>query len=135
MSDDPHAVAVLALLGTLPAGIGLYPDKVPNGTIPPYVKPYISVEYPEASDSRALDLASSRAVVTVTCHCVGATSSSARIVAGQVRTRLLDITPTVTGRQCFPIRQEQSVPAGPDETTGALVMDQIDFYRLESTPG
>lgn len=123
---------MLTLLAGLPVQIPNYVDAVPNNTLPPYVRTYLTVSYPSAED---LTNKSNRAVLRIICHCVGASSAAADVVAGAVRTVLLDVAPTVTGRACFPIRNESSANARPDETTGTLVMDAIEIYRLESVPG
>jgi hypothetical protein len=110
----------------------VFQDAVPNGTVPPYVRTYMTVSYPGGED---LTNRSNRAVLRIICHCVGASSTAADVVAGAVRSVLLDVVPTVSGRACFPIRNESSANARPDETTGDLVMDSIEIYRLESVPG
>ena len=79
-------------------------------------------------------LRAERAVVRAVIHCVGATAAAADIIGVAVRQVLLDVTPTVTGRKCFPIRMERSLDPEPDETTGVMVLDQIQVYRLESVP-
>jgi hypothetical protein len=68
------------------------------------------------------------------CHCVGGTAAGARGVAQRVRTALLDVRPTVAGLSCGPIRMEgDSQPPQRDETTGVLVMDAVETYRLRAT--
>ena len=111
---------------------------VPNGTIAPYVLVYFTVVTPSGetpADSTPITMDSDRVVARAYCHCVGATATAARVIACRVRTRLLNVTPTITGRECWPIRQDDSQPPQRDETTGTLVMDQVDVYRLESVPG
>lgn len=135
MSTEPHRDAVLSLLrapNALPAPVVAYDDAVPNGTLPPYVRVYTTVSYPGMED---LTNKSNRAVLRVICHCAGGSSTGAAVVATAVRAVLLDVVPAVAGRACFPIRNEASVTARPDETTGVLVMDQIEVYRFESVPG
>lgn len=135
MTVDPHRVAVLNLLrapGALPSPIVVYDDAVPNGTLPPYIRVFMTVSYPDTTD---LTNRSNRAMLRILCHCVGETSTAADVVAGVVRGVLLDAVPTVSGRACFPIRNESGTDARPDETTGILVMDAVEVYRLESVPG
>lgn len=135
MSLDPHHVAILALLqapGALPAPIVAYTDAIPNGTLPPYVRVFLSVSYPGMED---LTNKSNRAVARAVCHCAGGSTDAADVVANAVRAALLDVVPTIAGRACFPIRNESTVGPRPDETTGVLVMDTVDVYRLESVPG
>jgi hypothetical protein len=57
------------------------------------------------------------------------------MVADRVRTPLLDVVPTVAGRRCWPIRREVGQPMKRDESTGALLQNKVDVYRLESVPG
>ncbi|HEX5995674.1 MAG TPA: DUF3168 domain-containing protein [Jiangellales bacterium] len=132
-----HANAVLGLLRATP-NLTVYPapdsvEQVPDGALPPYVSVYISTRYVLGP---TLEMASARAVTTVTCHCAGGNAIAARAVAQLVSSALLDVVPTIAGRTCFPIRQEptDSTPR-PDESTNRLVMDLIAQYRLETLPG
>lgn len=135
-----HADAVLALLrgdaqltvypvadGEPGSGTGL----VPAGATPPYVAVHITADRPLGE---TLDMRSSRMVVRAYCHCVGDNLTAARAVADRVATRLLDVKPAIAGRSCFPIRHDASQPVRPDESTGRLVVDLVDVYRLESLP-
>jgi hypothetical protein len=139
VSDDPHAVAILGLLRAVP-DLMVYPPAdgegdgqiVPTVGTPPYVVAYIQVSY---ALGPTIDLLSSRAVVRATCHSVGANDIAARVVAGRVRAALLDVVPTIPGRKPYPIRYDDGQPPRPDESTGPLVVDQVDVYRLESLPG
>lgn len=138
MSDDPHAVAILGRLRDVP-GLDVYPEAsptgpgvVPDNAEPPYVVAWINVRYDLGP---SLAAASTRAVATVTTHSVGATDTAARVVAGRVRDALLDVTPQMSGRRAFPIRHDTGLPPRPDESTGRLVVDQVDVYRLETLPG
>lgn len=138
MSDDPHAAAILAALRATP--LTVYPlengqpgtEMVPAKAGPPYVVAWIQVRYILGP---TIDLRSTRAVTTVTLHSVGLTDTAARVVAGVARDALLDLVPTITGRRCWPIRHDDGQPPRPDESTGRLVVDQVDVYRLESLPG
>ncbi|MGI5144794.1 hypothetical protein ACQEVC_45505 [Plantactinospora sp. CA-294935] len=139
MSDEPHAVAILDLLRAVD-GLVVYPPAdgegdgqiVPTSASPPYVVAYIQVTY---ALGPTIDLLSSRAVARVTCHSVGQTDIAARVVANRVRSALLDVVPVIAGRKPYPIRSDDGQPPRPDESTGRLVVDQIDIYRLESLPG
>jgi hypothetical protein len=135
LAVDPHRTAVLSLLrapGALPSPIAVYDDAVPNDTLPPYVRVFMKISYPDMTD---LTNRSNRAMLRILCHCVGETSTAADVVAGAVRTVLLDAVPTVAGRACFPIRNESGADARPDESTGTLVMDAIEIYTFSSVPG
>ena len=138
MSDDPHAVAILTVLRATP--LTVYPlengepgtEMVPTGAVPPYVVAWIQVRYDLGP---TIDLRSTRAIARATCHSVGLTDAAARVVAGRVRTALLDLIPTIPDRKCWPIRYDDGQPPRNDESTGRLVVDQVDIYRLESLPG
>lgn len=131
-----HADALLALLraDVGPPPLAVHDGRVPNAGVPPYVLVYFADTDPEEADSRPLTGRSERYVVRAYCHCVGGDQVAARAVAARVRAALLDAVPTVAGRRCHPIRREDGQPTTRDETTGTLVMDKIDVYRLESVP-
>ncbi|WP_435871301.1 tail completion protein gp17 [Micromonospora tulbaghiae] len=112
----------------------VHDGEVPDGAVPPYVVVYFDDTDPELPDSRPLDGQPKRFVLHIYAHCVGGHAIAARAVSQRVRGALLGMRPTVTGRQCFPIRREDGQPPRPDETTGRMVMDKIDLYRLESEP-
>lgn len=136
MTVQAHADAVLALLRAAPGlpSLVVHDGKVPDGAGPPYVLVYLHAETPELSDSRSVQGRSERFVLNVYCHSVGGAASASRAVAQRVRGALLDVTPTIGGRRCWPIRHTESQPPRRDESTGPLVMDQVDVYRLESVP-
>ena len=131
-----HADAVLAKLRAAVGSPALvvYDGQVPEDPAPAYVVVYLHAETPELPDSRSVQGASERFVVSVYCHCVGGAAVAARAVAQRVRGALLDVVLIVPGRRCFPVRHADSQPPQRDETTGRLVMDQVDVYRLESVP-
>jgi hypothetical protein len=133
---DEHSAAVLALLNAVndvPALV-VHDGRVPNGAMAPYVLVYFDDSDPELTDSRPLTGASQRHVLRAICHSVGASGQAARMVADRVRTALLDVVPTVTGRTCMPIRREDGQPPQRDEDTGSTLFDKVDVYRLESLP-
>jgi hypothetical protein len=134
---DEHATAILALLDAdnAPPALVVLDGKVPNGVVPPYVLVYFADNDPELADSTPLTGRSERYVLRAYCHSVGGSGQAARMVADRVRTALLDVTPTVTGRSCWAIRREDGQPTQRDESTGTPVMDKIDVYRIESVPG
>ncbi|MET7395620.1 hypothetical protein ABZS66_19230 [Dactylosporangium sp. NPDC005572] len=142
MSLQLHANAFLGLLresaglvvlpvapGTPGSGRGI----VPAGRKPPYVVAYFAAERPSGG---RLDGRSTRMVVRGYFHCVGETTTAAQAVADQVAAAVLDVKPVIAGRACWPIRHEASQPPPePNESTGGLVVDLVDVYRLESMPG
>ncbi|MBX6358154.1 MAG: hypothetical protein IRZ05_20185 [Micromonosporaceae bacterium] len=128
-----HADAILDLLRADP-DLNVHDGHVPDGSEPPYVLVYIADSDPEQSNSHSLTAESERHVMWAYCHCVGANQIAARAVAQRVRAALLDVTPTIPGRVCWPIRREEGQPADRDESTGQVVVDLVDVYRLESVP-
>lgn len=134
-----HTRAVLARLDaddTVPALVVL------NGQVktenPPYALLYFRLRTPsgvEEPDKVALEAVSDVLDTTAYVHSVGATPDAALAVAGRVRVQLLGWVPTISGRVCFPVTQEDSVPTNRDETTGTAVFDQIDVYRFTTLPG
>jgi hypothetical protein len=135
MTAKVHAEAILGLIRTAPGTpLTVLDGSVPNGQTLPYVLVYFADEDPELVDSRPLDGQSERYVVRAYVHSVGANAAAARALGDRVRTALLDAVPAVAGRACFPIRREEGRPPERDESTGTLVMDRTDVYRLESVP-
>lgn len=140
-----HAAAVLALLRAdsqltvYPAGAGLTGSAdgtVPHGAQPPYVAVHLHMERPLGGGpgGEGLDGTTVRAVLYAYCHCVGRDEIGARAVAQRVAALLLDVRPSVTGRAAFPIRYDFGRTARTDESTGALVSELTDVYRLETVP-
>jgi hypothetical protein len=131
-----HADAFVALLdadNTNPPLV-VFKGKVPTGAQPPYACVYFADHDPEQPDSRPLDGTPQRFVMRAYIHSVGGNETASLAVAQRVRTALLNITPNIAGRICFPIRREDGQPVTGDESTGALVMSKADVYRLESEP-
>ncbi|MEU8371218.1 tail completion protein gp17 [Micromonospora tulbaghiae] len=134
MTVRAHADAVLALLAAAPGNLRVLDGAVPKETAPPYVLLYFGDEDPELPDSRPLEGSSERFVLRVWVHSVGGNASAARALGERVRAALLDVAPSIAGRVCWPIRREEGSPPQRDESTGTLVMDRVDIYRLESVP-
>jgi hypothetical protein len=136
MTVQAHADAFLALLDAdnTPPALVVLDGAVPQGQTPPYVLVYVTVLTPVASTSTPLTMVSQRVVATAYLHCVATTARSARAMAQRARAALLDVVPAIAGRVCWPIRHMENQPPQRDETTGELVFDQVDLYRLESVP-
>jgi len=148
-----HADAFLALVSDAPGGPpglkvfdgAVTEDALVSGVFdaePPYALVYFYIETPDglvAPDAVSLTMLSgpidSRAVV----HSVGGApqaSRAARAVAGRVRAGLQDVTLTISGRSCFPIRWiEGQPPQRNEEIPGTTVFDQVDVYGWRSVPG
>jgi hypothetical protein len=134
---DEHAAAVLALLNGVgkPAAIriddGKTPDPLPELSTHPYALASFDSDDPEFDKEANAWLF----VMTVTVHCVGANAQAARQVADWVRTALVAVRPTVSGRSCFPTTSEPGIPPQRNETTGSTVMDLVAQYTIRSIPG
>jgi hypothetical protein len=133
---DEHASVVLALLDAdnTPPALNVHDGKVPDGT-DPRASPYVLVYFDSNDPDSDFNAAPYTFTLTATCHCVGGNAQAARMVADRVRTALVGVTPTVAGRSCFPISREPGTPPLRDESTGSLVMDQVDVYTLSTIPG
>jgi hypothetical protein len=131
-----HAAALLALLDADNAAPALtwFDGKVPTGT-DPKVTPYVVAYFDSADPEADFTAAPYQFEMTATCHCVGGSAQAARMVADRVRTALLGVIPAVSGRACWPVVRESGTPPQRDESTGSLVMDQVDVYTLRSVPG
>ena len=134
--DELHAQAGLTLLEATP-GLGptrVFDGKVPDPTPePPYVLVYTTVDWPRDGIGTALGATQVTITTTYNCHCVGLTAAAARAVGMLVRSSLLNVRPVIPGRDCGPIKQEESLPPQRDESTGRLVMDSISNYSFTST--
>jgi hypothetical protein len=133
---EDHVESGLALLRTntnLTVYDGLVPKDAPNA----YVVVHTFRQRPDgltAPDKVPLTGTSVAVDMRMYCHCVGSTAAAARLVQGQVEATLLDMTPTVTGRSCFPIRLIDGAQSQPNEETGASVWDNVDVYGWTSVP-
>ncbi len=134
-----HANAVLALLDAdnVNPALVVYDGVVPDGGSTPYVLVYFYVatlDGPAAPDKVPLTLNSDVIELWIYCHCVGGSAAAARAVSARARAALLNVTPTIAGRTCFPIRWRQSQPPQRSEETLQLSMDQVDVYGLVTLP-
>lgn len=135
-SVQDHVDAFAALLAA-DATLKAYNSKVPNGAPSAYVLFYPWRRRPDglvAPDRVPLTGQSVAVDMVMYCHCVGSTIESATSIQGRVESLLLDVTPTVAGRVCFPIRLVDSQPAGTNEQTLAGVFDAVDVYGWSSQP-
>ena len=132
-----HATAVLALLSVIddpPPLVVLDGVNVDPATRKSYPPPYVLVYFDKAGRDVNFAGRSHRFAMGITCHSVGGSAGAARTVADRVEVALLDVTPTVPGRKCHPIRWDSGTPPDRNEETGSLVMDQVDVYVLRSIP-
>lgn len=126
--------AGLALLAA-DTGLTVYDGKV--GATPPgsYVLVYTMRMLPtgDVAPDKIRLTGQSRAVeMRLYCHCIGATAAAARGIQGRVQQQLLDVTPIVPGRTCFPIRWIDGQQSGRDEETQRVAFDQVDVYGWSS---
>lgn len=139
MTYQPHAAAILARLAAAPGSPSLvvYDGRVPDGAVPPYALvyfAYLTQSAEVAPDKVPLSYDSDVLQVDAYVHSVGANAQASRAVATRVRTQLLNWRATVTGRVCVPMRHTENVPPARDESTGVLVLDSVDVYRLVTVP-
>jgi hypothetical protein len=134
-----HAKAILDLLdadNTHPALV-ILDGAVPKEQLPPYTLVYFTATTPDgvrAPDKVSLDAHSDVIDLRAYVHSVAVNARAARNQADRARAALLNVTPVITGRVCFPIRHDDDQAPERDETTGGLVFDQIDVYRLVTLP-
>lgn len=132
MPDDPHAVAILDRLRG-DTSLTVYDGEAPEDPTESLPDVYVVVYFsglPKVGDD--LTMGSTERLVRIYTHSVGGDAESMRAVAGKVEARLLDFIPTVSGRVCWPIRHESSVPPQRNESTGLLVQSQADTWVLKS---
>lgn len=67
-------------------------------------------------------------------HCFGTTPDQAQAVYERVEAAFLDVTPTVSGRSCTPIRKESSLPISRDEDVQPPVFLARDAWVFSSVP-
>jgi hypothetical protein len=127
-------------LGLLRADTGLtsYPDaegSVPESPAVPYVRVYVTTEWPKDGDANAIDGLSVSATTRWYCNCVGETEYAAAAIAMRVRTQLLNARPTVTGRNCGLIYMEASEATNRSELGGSPLYVRSVVYAMVSVPG
>lgn len=135
MTDGLDQALANAGLGLLVADTSLvvFDGAVPPNTTPPYVVVYTTVDRPSGDPDNPGNGQTRVWLGRWICHCVGGNAIAARAVAQRVRTQLLDVRPVIAGLACGLIRWEQTTPPTRDETTGVVVMDAVEIYRLKAT--
>ena len=135
-SVQDHANAVLNLLRADPL-LTVYDGQV-TGTADHYALVYTFRQLPGgelAPDKTPLTGDTTTVDMRFYIHCVGADAVAARAIQARVQTALQDVTPSVAGRACFPIRWVEGQQAQRDEDTLSLVVDNVDVYSLVTVPG
>lgn len=130
-----HAAAVLALLdadNTAPA-LNVHDGVVPAG-IDPKLQPYVLVRFSEGAPALNYVGRTHVYALRIVCYCVAGSDSAVRTVIDRVKTALQDVTPTIPGRVCYPIRWEESAEFDASERTGSNVSMTVVGYVLRSVP-
>lgn len=122
-----HVAGVRALLGDLRNFV----TRADAETALPYVVVHPNQGY---ADPVNLHLDSDYRTWTFQTTCVGSTAEQAEAAAERVEQRLLDQTPTVTGRVCSPIRKQTSVTVARDEDVKPPVYIARDVWAFVSLP-
>lgn len=139
IQDHADAFLAAARAASGSPSLVVFDGKVDNGAVAPYALVYFSIETPDglaAPDKISLTYASTAINARAYVHCVGGSASNARAVAGRVRAAVLDLTLTIAGRSCFPVRWlEGQPPQRNEEIPSSPVFDQVDVYGWTSVPG
>jgi hypothetical protein len=133
--EEDHAQQILAPLIANGNILALY-DGIVDPTISttyPYVLAYIAVTWPRDGLGTSLKALQVTVTTTATIHCAALSPAGARAVAAQVRSSLLNYRPTITGRDCSPIKQDTAEPVARDESTSAAIFDAISVFSFSST--
>ena len=140
-AKQDHHLAVLTLLRAAPPSgdpLTVYDGYVPAAAVGPYVLVRITTTTPEGSSfTNEQDIA----VTRIYCHCVaggltiGGDAIAVAAVADRVEQALLNVTPTIAGRNPWPIRDDgDTPPANDDSSTGVTIFTQRVTYRFQSLP-
>lgn len=125
-----HRLAAKALLDANP---NLTPrdGPAPKGTAPPYVVFYV---YVPAEARNTINGPTDETTVTIITHSTAASALGVDIVSRNVRSALLDQTPVVDGYVCSRVEHSSGSPADWDDSTGVVVMAQIDQWDYIARP-
>lgn len=127
-----HAAPILAALNSSGApALRVFDGSVDARTVPPYLVAYISTTAPEAT---SLEEPWDKVTCTAVIHYVGSNAAACRVLADRGWAALLGLTPEIDGRDCGPIRLVDSQPPRRDESTGQLIVDQVDVFEYASLP-
>ena len=130
-----HVEGVLSLLEGLP--YTLYRGQVPDRPSFPYVVVFADTGREDSSGRRLTGHA--RDAFDVQVNSVALSDAAVRVVADDVRRRLLNARPTIPGRRCGLIRHQSSIPVRADRDvtdpdTGLNPMWSADMYTFQSVP-
>ena len=113
-------------------GLRVFDGPVPAKTAPPYLVVYCTTDVPEET---TLEDVADRIESTAIVHLVGSSGAACRILSGRAWEALVGVRPAVPNRDCSRIRRIDSRPPSTDESTGLVVMDQVDVFQFVSLPG
>lgn len=122
------------------AGLNPYHAVVPASPADRYALYYFYLETPDglqAPDTSNLTGDALAIDSWVYVHSIGLTPESALAESDRVRAAVLNRTPIVAGRSCFPIRRDRGgqPPTKDEDVPGSPVFDQVDVYSWRSVPG
>jgi hypothetical protein len=106
-----------------------------GGAPPPPPDRYV-VLYPDSGlpEDTGLDLDADQVEMLLQATYVGTTVEQALWVAERVRARLVNATPTVAGRVCWPLSIQVSQPLRRDDDVTPPLYFAVDVYELRSIP-
>ncbi len=136
MADE--AGAIFALLNAHPQLAGkVYDAHVPvdpttgKPPVPPYVVLYAQTPHSTVNNLTGQSGATDASHQTTT---IGLEADSVRVFQAYVKAALLDVVPTIAGRQAFPIRHDYSNPVRRDDDIQPPVMYGVDGWQLYTAP-
>lgn len=124
---------LLMLLRALPA-LTVHDAKVPDAAPLPYALAYFEMATADGAEVTPLTQDTQAVDLTLYLHSVAGNAAAARAIQWKTWTALVNTRITVAGRRTWPVRQIDAAPATKDESTGKLIVDLTDVYRLRSIP-
>ena len=125
-----HTDAVLAMLQS-DATLHVHDGKVPDGSPLPYVVLFTDDGLDEATNIEAVpDVLTVRVQITSS----GLNRTAAPIIRDKAHATLIGRTPTVSGRNCTPLRQENSRKLEEDRDVNPSVLYGVNEYVFISVP-
>jgi hypothetical protein len=124
-----HVDAIVALLAA--SNLAAYVGEAPDDLSTPYVVLYPTPGFPVAESLKAPN---SDIVVDFQLTCVGKTAEQALWLHDQARAAVDHVTPTVSGRTCWPIyADELPQPIRRDDQVNPPLFVAISRWSLRST--
>ncbi len=130
MSARLHADAVVDLLTA--AGLSTTASEAPDDAAAPFVVVYPS---PGLSVAEALGDPIRDLVTSFQLTCVGTTAEQALWASDKARGAINRVTPTITGRDCWPIwSDDPPQPVRRDDAVNPPMFVAISLWSLRSSP-